>query len=106
MERTLTERLAGIRSRAWRNRCCFGCRRSIRGTWRFTAEKAWKGNMLTAALTHCVLRVTFDEKGKPTGQEKMPTEMNQRIRELRIGPDGYIYWLRCASDGTGAVAGC
>ena len=54
---------------------------------------AWKGNMLMAALTHCVLRVTFDEKGKPIGQEKMLTELNQRLRDLRIGPDGYIYLL-------------
>jgi glucose/arabinose dehydrogenase len=54
---------------------------------------AWRGNMLLAALTHCVLRVTFDAQGKPTGQEKMLIELNQRLRDLRVGPDGYIYLL-------------
>ncbi len=49
--------------------------------------------MLMAALTHCVLRVTFDARGKPAGQEKMLTELNQRFRDLRVGPDGDIYLL-------------
>jgi glucose/arabinose dehydrogenase len=40
-----------------------------------------------------VLRVTFDAQGRPTGQEKMLTELNQRLRDLRIGPDGYVYLL-------------
>ena len=49
--------------------------------------------MLMAAMTHCVLRVTFDAQGKPTAQEKMLSELNQRFRDLRIGPDGYVYLL-------------
>jgi glucose/arabinose dehydrogenase len=40
-----------------------------------------------------VLRATFDDKGNPTGQERMLTELNQRLRDLRIGQDGYVYLL-------------
>ena len=54
---------------------------------------AWKGNMLMAAMTRNVLRVTFDAQGKPTGQERMLTGLKQRFRDLRIGPDGDIYLL-------------
>jgi len=54
---------------------------------------AWKGNMLMAAMTRCVLRVTFDAQRKPVGQEKMLTELKQRFRDLRTGPDGDVYLL-------------
>jgi aldose sugar dehydrogenase len=54
---------------------------------------AWKGNMFMAAMTRSVLRATFDDKGRPTGQERMLTELNQRFRDVRQGPDGFIYLL-------------
>ena len=53
----------------------------------------WKNDLLIATMTRCVLRVTFDEKGYPTGQEKMLTESKQRFRDARTGPGGYIYLL-------------
>ncbi|HEY1754269.1 MAG TPA: PQQ-dependent sugar dehydrogenase [Bryobacteraceae bacterium] len=53
----------------------------------------WKGNLVMATMTRSVLRATFDDKGNPTGQERMLTELKQRIRDLRIGADGYIYLL-------------
>lgn len=53
----------------------------------------WKGNLLMATMTRSVLRATFDDNGNPTGQERMLTELNQRLRDLRIGPDGYVYLL-------------
>jgi glucose/arabinose dehydrogenase len=54
---------------------------------------AWKGNMLMAAMSRSVLRATFDAQGKPTGQERMFTELKQRFRDVRMGPDGFIYLL-------------
>jgi glucose/arabinose dehydrogenase len=54
---------------------------------------AWKGNLLMAAMSRSVLRVTFDAQGKPAGQERMLTELNQRFRDVRTGPDGFIYAL-------------
>ena len=57
---------------------------------RFTA---WKGDMLMAAMSRSVLRATFDAQGAPTGQERMFTELKQRFRDIRQGPDGFIYLL-------------
>jgi glucose/arabinose dehydrogenase len=54
---------------------------------------AWKGNMFMAAMSRSLLRVTFDEKGSPISQERMLTELNQRFRDVREGPDGFIYLL-------------
>jgi len=54
---------------------------------------AWKGNLLIGMMTRTLLRVTFDAQGKPTGQEKMLTELNQRFRDARTGPDGLVYLL-------------
>jgi len=53
----------------------------------------WKGNMLMGTMTRNVLRATFDAEGKPTGQEKMLTELNQRFRAVNSGPDGFLYVL-------------
>jgi aldose sugar dehydrogenase len=53
----------------------------------------WKGNLLMGTMTHSVLRATFDDKGNPTGQERMIPELGQRLRDLRVGPDGYVYLL-------------
>ena len=44
-------------------------------------------------MTRSVLRATFDAQGRPTGQERMLTELKQRIRDTRLGPDGNIYLL-------------
>jgi glucose/arabinose dehydrogenase len=44
-------------------------------------------------MSRSVLRATFDAKGAPTGQERMLTELKQRFRDTRQGPDGLIYVL-------------
>jgi glucose/arabinose dehydrogenase len=54
---------------------------------------AWKGNLLMPNMSRSLLRVTFDAKGEPTGQERMLTDLKQRFRDIRIGPDGAIYLL-------------
>jgi len=53
----------------------------------------WKGNLLMGVMGRFVLRATFDSKGNPTGQERMLTELKQRFRDTRQGPDGFIYIL-------------
>ncbi len=60
---------------------------------------AWKGDLLMATMTRSVLRATFDAQGKPTGQERMLTDLKQRLRDLRIGPDGLIYLLTDETNG-------
>ncbi len=60
----------------------------------------WRGNMLMATMTRSLVRATFDKSGKPTGQEKMLTELGQRLRDVRVGPDGLVYVL---TDETGGA---
>ena len=60
---------------------------------------AWKGHMLMATMTRSVLRATFDAQGQPTAQERMLTELQQRFRDIRLGPDGFIYLLTDESAG-------
>jgi glucose/arabinose dehydrogenase len=53
----------------------------------------WRGNLLMATMTRSLVRITFDKAGRPTGQEKLLTELGQRLRDVRVGPDGFVYLL-------------
>jgi len=59
----------------------------------------WKGNVLVGALagTH-LARLTMDGS-RVTGEEKLLVDLKQRIRDVRNGPDGYIYVLTDAPKG-------
>ena len=47
-------------------------------------------------------RVTFNAKGQATGRDHtMLADLRQRIREVKPGPDGFIYVL--TDEGPGAV---
>jgi glucose/arabinose dehydrogenase len=59
----------------------------------------WRGNMLMATMTRSLLRVTFDDTGKPAAQERMLTSLGQRLRDVRLGPDGSIYVLTDEREG-------
>jgi glucose/arabinose dehydrogenase len=50
----------------------------------------WK---IRCCMSGSVLRATFDDKGNPTGQERMLTELKQRFRGTRESPDGFVYLL-------------
>ena len=53
---------------------------------------AWKGSMLMASMTRSLVLAKFDAKGKVLSQERMLTmDINQRLRDIRQGPDGMIY---------------
>ena len=61
---------------------------------------AWKGNVFVGALFSAapgrpgqVQRLIFNESGMPTGRESLLTELGQRIRDVRQGPDGLLYVL-------------
>ena len=54
---------------------------------------AWQGDMLVASMSRTLLRVSFDEAGRSLGQERMLTELGQRFRNVRQGPDGMVYVL-------------
>lgn len=57
----------------------------------------WKGHAFVGGLRantgRHVQRVQFNSKGEPTGREIFLGELNQRIREVKPGPDGFLYVL-------------
>lgn len=60
---------------------------------------AWKGSLLIGALRgQHVARLTLDG-GKVVGEERLFTELEARIRDVRVGPDGAVYLLTDAEDG-------
>jgi len=59
----------------------------------------WQGNLFVAALAEKSVRRLVMENGKVKSQEIMFTELDQRIREVRAGPDGYLYLLTDSNEG-------
>jgi aldose sugar dehydrogenase len=74
---------------------------AISGLAFYTGDRfpAWKGNVFVGAMfegrtrgTGHLQRITFNQ-GRPIQREPMLTELHQRIREVRQGPDGLLYLL-------------
>ena len=62
----------------------------------YTGERfeRWKGNIFVGGMRGTVLqRIVLNAKGQPVTRESMLTELKQRIRDIRQGPDGLIYVL-------------
>ncbi len=61
------------------------------------AFPAWKGHMFVGAMRNNtgqhIQRVWFNAKGEPIGREIFLAELKQRIREVKPGPDGFLYAL-------------
>jgi len=53
----------------------------------------WRGDLLLATMSRSLVRIGFDASGKPASQEKLLTELGQRLRDVRVGPDGLVYVL-------------
>lgn len=54
----------------------------------------WNGDLLVGAMSGSVslaLHRVIIEDGAPTGEERYLVDMEERIREVRVGPDGAIY---------------
>jgi len=64
-----------------------------------TAFPAWQGNLFAAALAEKSVRRIELEDGEVANQEILFTELNARIRDVRAGPDGYLYLLTDSSEG-------
>jgi len=67
---------------------------------------AWQGNLFVGSLriggvrnTGHLQRIAFNEQGQEARREAMFGELRQRIRDVRQGPDGYLYLLTDADDG-------
>ena len=67
----------------------------------YTGDKfpKWKGNLFVGALGHqTVVRLTLDGE-KVVGEERILDDLGERIRDVRMSPDGYIYLLTDDSNG-------
>ena len=71
----------------------------------------WRGDHADrrdVAIAACAS--SFDAAGKPTGQERMLTDLGQRLRDVRQGPDGLVYVLTDETAGAlldrALIAGC
>ena len=52
---------------------------------------AWKGNLFIGGLaTQILVRLTLDGE-KVTGEERLLQGLRERIRDVRVGPDGAVY---------------
>jgi glucose/arabinose dehydrogenase len=57
------------------------------------AFPAWRGNLFAGALKLQHLnRVTLSADGKAIGEERLLTDLNERIRALVQGPEGWLYF--------------
>ena len=64
-----------------------------------TYGSGWRGNLLVGSLKFQYLNRIVLEGRKVIREEKLLTELNERIRDVRQGPDGLIYVLTDASNG-------
>jgi glucose/arabinose dehydrogenase len=80
---------------------------AISGIAFYTGDRfpAWKGNVFVGAMfegrtrgTGHLQRITFNE-GRPIQREPILTELRQRIRDVRQGPDGLLYVLTDEDNG-------
>jgi aldose sugar dehydrogenase len=81
---------------------------AVSGLAFYTGERfpAWKGNVFVGAMfegrtrgTGHLQRITINEKGRPIQREPLLTELRQRIRDVRQGPDGLLYILTDEDNG-------
>lgn len=64
------------------------------GTTVYRGDKfpAWNGDVFVGALAKKhVRRVDLDANGRVVGESQLLTELGARIRDVRTGPDGYLY---------------
>lgn len=67
---------------------------AIAGLIFYTGDRfpLWRGHLIAGALVGMQFtRVQFNRQGLETRREAMLTELRQRIRDVRQGPDGLIY---------------
>lgn len=75
---------------------------AIAGLLFYTGDRfpLWRGHLIAGALVGMQLtRIQFNRQGLETRREAMLTELRQRIRDVRQGPDGLIYATTDMPDG-------
>jgi len=81
---------------------------AVSGMTVYTGDRfpKWKGNVFVGSMrtgeipgTGHLERIVFNEKTEELRRESMLWELKQRIREVRQGPDGYLYLLTDEDNG-------
>lgn len=67
----------------------------------YTADRfpAWQGSLFVGALAHQKLVRLSLEGERVTGEEVLLEGLGERIRDVRQGPDGYLYLVTDAAKG-------
>jgi glucose/arabinose dehydrogenase len=67
----------------------------------YTGDKfpAWRGSILIGALAGELVSRLETKGNRVTGEERILRELGERIRDVRQGPDGYVYLLTDSSPG-------
>ena len=58
----------------------------------------WRGDLLVPALKGRAIHRVLRNGGKIVGQQTLLAELNQRMRDVKVGPDGAIYVLTDGAD--------
>jgi glucose/arabinose dehydrogenase len=64
-----------------------------------TAIPGWKGSLLVGSLKFGLLARLQLEGGKVVREERLLQGLNDRVRDVRVGPDGLVYLLTDNVDG-------
>ena len=60
----------------------------------------WKGDLFVGGLAGTQLsRIVFNRQGLESRREALLLELRQRIRDVRQGPDGFLYLTTDMPDG-------
>ena len=59
----------------------------------------WRGDLFVSALAEKSVRRLDFEQGRVVNQEVLFTEFNARMRDVRTGPDGFLYLLTDSAEG-------
>ena len=67
----------------------------------YTGDKfpKWRGNLLVGALKFRLLARLVLDGERVVGEERILEDLDERIRDVRQGPDGFIYLLTDSEDG-------
>src|SRR5690606_40549370 len=67
--------------------------------YRGGAFPGWDGNLLIAMMNRTLVRLELAPDGHVVAQEAMLSDLGQRLRDVRVGPDGSVYVLTDEADG-------
>ena len=59
----------------------------------------WRGNLLVAALKEKhIARLVLDD-GRVVGEERLMTDLGERVRDVAVAPDGAVWAITDEADG-------